>query len=59
MFQKNLLSLTFLLQMLIFVIASVVASVYEDGKWYLGKVLSKDDINMELNIHFYEPAGEK
>jgi hypothetical protein len=40
-------------------IGSVVASVYEDGKWYLGNVLSKDDINMDLNIHFYKPAGEE
>ncbi|KZS01556.1 Cc8L18.2-like protein [Daphnia magna] len=40
-------------------IGSVVASVYEDGKWYLGKVLSKDDINMEMKIHFYKPAGEE
>lgn len=40
-------------------IGSVVASIYEDGKWYLGKVLSKDDINLELNIHFYKPAGEE
>ena len=29
-------------------IDAVFASVYEDGKWYLGKVLSKDDTNMEI-----------
>jgi hypothetical protein len=40
-------------------IGSVVASVYEDGKWYLGMVLSKDYLNIEINIHFFKPAGEE
>jgi hypothetical protein len=62
MFQNNLLLLMFPTSNVDFCevkIGSVVASVYEDGKWYLGMVLSKDYINIEINIHFFKPAGEE
>ena len=36
----------------------IIACVYL-GKWYLGKILSRDEGQVEINVHFFKPPGEE
>lgn len=37
---------------------NIIACVYL-GKWYLGKILSRDEGQVEINVHFFKPPGEE
>jgi hypothetical protein len=55
---RNSMNLFLMLIFLELKVDNIIACVYL-GKWYLGKILSRDEGQVEINVHFFKPPGEE